>query len=397
MNFFRIRTTAMRSVVLTFLCLAIVSSTAWGQSYRWAHIQECTRNIQNRTRAFQNLQWGLLVSFANQYVNFCLDVAGSPEEQAIALSDEAIGLIRQGQFADAIPISQRCAMVKPDAAYCFTYLGDALLGLNRLSEARQAYLQAIRTGGYDNLNASAVRDAEKRLDQIREQIPDEPLTPVAPTLVAPIQVPTPAKKYGTGFFVSNEGHIITNNHVIEGCRTIAILPSERRLEVVGRKPSADLALLKDQSATTSFAVFRSGAAPRLGDSVVAFGFPLPGILSSHGNVSSGILSATSGPQDDVRLIQISAPVQSGNSGGPLFDSSGHVIGVVVAKLDAIQIARATGDVPQNVNFAVHWSEIRSFLEEEGIQYHKSLSQRGLSTSDIASLAVKVSVQLECTQ
>lgn len=358
-----------------------------GQSYAdIAHRMECTKNIEARTSAQQRQQWELLVSLARQYVSFCLDLHGGPQDEADALSDEAIGLIEQRQFADAIPISQRCATVKPDAAFCYTNMGEAFLGLNRLSDARQAYEHAVSIGGYDSVNAAAVRLAQKRLAQIPVEAPPPP---------PPVPAPE-TKKYGTGFFVTSEGHVLTNNHVIDGCRALETLPNGLRLEVVSRKPSADLALLKEESTSSSFAVFRSGAAPKLGDTVVAFGFPLPGILSSHGNVSNGILSATSGLQDDVRFIQISAPVQPGNSGGPLFDSSGHVIGVVVSKLDAVQIARATGDVPQNVNFAVHWSEVRSFLEEEGIRYHKSLSQRTLNTSDIASDAVRVSVQIECT-
>lgn len=75
--------------------------------------------------------------------------------------------------------------------------------------------------------------------------------------------------------------------------------------------------------------------------MVAFGFPLPGLLASEGNVSTGVLSATAGLQNDIRFVQISAPVQAGNSGSPLLDASGHVIGVVVAKLDALRIARLT--------------------------------------------------------
>ena len=152
--------------------------------------------------------------------------------------------------------------------------------------------------------------------------------------------------------VSNQGHIITNNHVVAGCKTLATRDG-KPLQILSRNPTSDLALLQANFTPSSVAVFRTGPTAKLGDSVVAFGFPLPGLLSSEGNVSTGILSATSGLQNDVRFVQISAPVQPGNSGGPLFDSSGHVIGVVVAKLDAVRVAQITGDVPQNVNFAVH--------------------------------------------
>ena len=150
-------------------------------------------------------------------------------------------------------------------------------------------------------------------------------------------------------------------------------------------------------ATDSVAVFRTGPAPQLGDSVVAFGFPLPGVLSSEGNLSTGILSATLGLQNDVRFIQISAPVQPGNSGGPLFDSSGHVIGVVVAKLDAVKIAELTGDISQNVNFAVRLSEVRKFLGDAGVAYQKEVSQHAMSARSIAATAKRMTVTIECTE
>src|SRR5262249_25752635 len=107
------------------------------------------------------------------------------------------------------------------------------------------------------------------------------------------------KKFGTGFVVSNQGHILTNNHVVSGCRTLATRDG-KTLQVLSKNPHADLALLQANVVPTKVAIFRTGAAPKLGDEVVAFGFPLPGLLSSDGNVSAGILSATTGLQNDVR-------------------------------------------------------------------------------------------------
>jgi S1-C subfamily serine protease len=195
--------------------------------------------------------------------------------------------------------------------------------------------------------------------------------------------------------VSNQGQILTNNHVVAGCRTLATRDG-KQLRVLSRSASSDLALLQADFAPSAVAVFRTGAAPKLGDEVVAFGFPLPGLLSSNGNVSAGIVSATSGLQNDIRFIQISAPVQPGNSGGPLFDSSGHVIGVVVSKLDAVKVAQITGDVPQNVNFAVHWAEVRAFLDDAGVRYPKEISQHARTTRSIAATATEVAVAIECT-
>ncbi len=101
---------------------------------------------------------------------------------------------------------------------------------------------------------------------------------------------------------------------------------------------------------------------RQGEDIVVYGFPLPGVLSSGGNVSTGNVTALTGLGDDSRFLQISAPVQPGNGGGPLLDRSGNVVGVVVSKLNALSVASATGDVPQNVNFAIKASVALAFLE-----------------------------------
>ena len=84
----------------------------------------------------------------------------------------------------------------------------------------------------------------------------------------------------------------------------------------------------------------------LGQSVVAVGYPLQGLLASSLNVTSGTVSALAGLGDDSRHVQITAPVQPGNSGGPLFDQGGNVIGVVTSKLNVLAIAAAVGDVPR---------------------------------------------------
>jgi S1-C subfamily serine protease len=312
--------------------------------------------------------------------------------EAAALADIAIGLNQQGKFDDAIPVLGRCVTVKPDAAFCYVELGQGLEGLGRPLDARKAYERAVSIGGYDQLNASAIGFAKRRLADIPPA--EEARKSDTPGASEP-PPSTESKRFGTGFVISNQGHILTNNHVAVGCRTLTTRDG-RPLQVISRNPSSDLALLQANFAPSAVAVFRTGPAPKLGDNVVAFGFPLPGLLSSSGNVSAGLLSATSGLQNDIRFIQISAPVQPGNSGGPLFDSSGHVIGVVVAKLDAVRVAQITGDVPQNVNFAVHWAEVRAFLDDAGVLYRKEISQHPTTTRSTAAVATQVAVAIECT-
>ncbi len=141
--------------------------------------------------------------------------------------------------------------------------------------------------------------------------------------------------------------------------------------------------------------FRGGRGIRAGDGIIVIGFPLRGILASEANVTSGTVSALAGPRDDRRLFQITAPVQPGNSGGPVLDRSGNAVGVVVGKLNAIRIARATGDIPQNVNFAVSAGTTRAFLDAQDVPYKTAPSTADLSPADVAAKARKFTVLLEC--
>ena len=173
---------------------------------------------------------------------------------------------------------------------------------------------------------------------------------------------------GTGFVVAAR-RIMTNHHVIDGCAEVAArLPDGRELpaRVLASDATRDLALLSTEAEAGPILLFRSAGAYRRGEGVVTYGFPLAGLLSSGPTLTTGEVSALAGLADNQRHIQISAPVQPGNSGGPLLDMRGQVIGVVVSKLNAGQVARQTGDIPQNVNFAVKHTEALEFLREQNV-------------------------------
>ena len=225
--------------------------------------------------------------------------------------------------------------------------------------------------------------------------------PEPPPLAASLPPAEPASNegkvtVGTGFFVSEHGYILTNAHVVSGCRQIQTRDG-RQAALVSKDEQIDLALLKVNGESPAVAPFRLRPAPRIGDSVVAFGLPLQGILSSAGNVTAGTIAATSGIGDDPRFLQISAPVQPGNSGSPLLDSSGDVIGVVEAKLDAVETLRIAGDIPQNVNFAIRGHETVKFLEGNGVAYHAdaTVAVPDLKVADVAAKAKRFSVPIQC--
>jgi S1-C subfamily serine protease len=130
--------------------------------------------------------------------------------------------------------------------------------------------------------------------------------------------------------------------------------------------------------------------------VIVAGFPLGQVLAGGLNVTTGSVSALAGPRNNAAMVQITAPVQSGNSGGPVLDQRGQVIGVVVGKLNALRIAAYTGDVPQNVNFAINRSVVRTFLEANGVQLDTAPSATAAAaTTEIADQARHYTVLLEC--
>jgi S1-C subfamily serine protease len=201
---------------------------------------------------------------------------------------------------------------------------------------------------------------------------------------------------GTGFFITHQGHILTNAHVVENCSSVVI-----QQQGVGASPAPivaidkqnDLALLRAETRPTSIAALRGNRPVRPGENVVAYGFPLNGLVSSGGILTTGTVSALAGVRDDTRYFQISAPLQPGNSGGPLLDSTGTVIGVNSATLGS-RGARARGPAPQNVNFAIKSDVVRTFLSTQGI-VPETGGARELAVPDVGERARAFTVLVEC--
>lgn len=204
---------------------------------------------------------------------------------------------------------------------------------------------------------------------------------------------------GTGFVVA-EGRVLTNNHVIEECgRLVVRNAAGQRLpaRVVASERQRDLAVLSVAANVGPALTFRESPDVRRGENVVTYGFPLSGLLSSGPSLTTGALSALSGLRDNPVNFQITAPVNPGNSGGPLLDSQANVIGVVVSKLNAMRTAEMTGgDIPQNVNFAVKGTEALAFLREHGVTPRTSPSTGAdKRTPEIGDVAFPSTVYIQC--
>jgi S1-C subfamily serine protease len=205
---------------------------------------------------------------------------------------------------------------------------------------------------------------------------------------------------GTGFVISANGHIITNHHVIDGCvgdiKGNLTGDAAVTLRVVNSDSANDLALLQGPAESFKTFVKIRDRTIHSGDSVVAIGFPYHGLLSSDFTVTTGIVSSLSGMLNDTRHLQISAAVQPGNSGGPLLDTSGEIVGMVVGKLDVLRIARYTGSIPENINFAIKTGTIRDFLDNSVVPYETTAPRAELKTADIAANARAYTLLISCT-
>jgi len=210
---------------------------------------------------------------------------------------------------------------------------------------------------------------------------------------------TPKKSHaGTAFVVSRDGHAVTNFHVVDGCTELRAEGREGPIKRVTDDTINDLALVKIPGEMPSSATIVADPAKlRQGEDIVVFGFPLNAVLSSGGNLTPGVVSALTGLGNNTNQIQITAPIQPGSSGSPVINKKGEVVGVVSMKLSDSKMARATGQIGQNVNFAIGGQTLKAFLNTHKIDFR---SGRGFlsfdkSTADLADEARKWTLVLEC--
>jgi S1-C subfamily serine protease len=162
------------------------------------------------------------------------------------------------------------------------------------------------------------------------------------------------------------------------------------LRIVSTDETNDLALLQLPGTFKEVASIKDRAV-QSGASVVAIGFPFHGMLSSDFSVTTGRVNSPSGLLNDPRFLQISAAVQPGNSGGPQLAASGDV---VAAKLNALRVVRATGSIPENINFAIKTDALRDFLDNRAVPY-QSDGKTDLKTTDMARNARAFILLISC--
>ena len=200
---------------------------------------------------------------------------------------------------------------------------------------------------------------------------------------------------GTGFFVNGDGHIVSNDHVVGICKKVAskIEGEIKYFNVLKTDEVNDLGLIKGDYKSSKFLSIKSEGA-EFGEDIVAFGYPLADALSTSVKLTRGIVSSLSGPGNNYSEIQIDAAIQPGNSGGPVLNMEGQVVGVASSGLNKLYMLEKSEYIPENVNFAVSASTLSNFLKANGI---KIINQkiRINNTKELAKIGRPATIQLFC--
>ncbi|MFT3673524.1 S1C family serine protease [Aestuariivirga sp.] len=409
---------AMRGV-LTFFAVTLLHqvNSAWSReiktfdSYSWhggVYTDEVTDEFTHcaASAEFRN-GFGLIVAVTKQY-NWVL---GFTKSRGLPPNVSSMNYRFDGGKWHQIP-----SKMSPDGTTIYVDMPeDDSVGEFRRAHTMEIFFRGEKYGFDLGGSSGMLADLVSCVDVNRTPVPVSPSQQpsagndsqaasekeTASTAASPPRDNKDASSSGTGIIVTASGDVLTNFHVVQGCKTLQLgqagqLPMSAN--VMATDVQNDLAVVRPTVTwrPNAIAQFRP-TRPRLGESVAVFGFPLTGTLSSSGNFVVGTVSSLAGIGDDARLLQISAPIQPGNSGGPLLDSSGNVIGVVNAKLNEIAFASATGALPQNVNFAIKGNVAQNFMDAHSVGYGSNSDAQTLDASAVAEKAQLFTVQILCNQ
>ena len=192
---------------------------------------------------------------------------------------------------------------------------------------------------------------------------------------------------GSGFFVSRSGHVITNHHVIEECREVKVSfkGDEVKARVLAIDKSNDLAILRTNLSPSSIYPVSGQDAVLLEDIVIA-GFPLGKKISSSIKTSKGSVTSLAGYGDNYSMFQTDAALNTGNSGGPIIDKKGNVVGVAVSRWEQEGV--------ESFNFGIKASTLKAFANSNSLSFLPPNDQ-DLSNKELGQLITDATLYLEC--
>ena len=174
---------------------------------------------------------------------------------------------------------------------------------------------------------------------------------------------------GSGFFVSDKGHVVTNFHVINESNSIKFIYNDNEIDakLIASDQQLDLALLKGKIENKNYIKF-SNKSPQKAQSILVAGFPFGKAISDDLKITGGIINSLKGIGNDSTRFQLDATINTGNSGGPIVDKvNGSLVGVAVEKLNKDGVKAAFGSDSENTNYGIKASQVRDFLESNNIK------------------------------
>lgn len=263
----------------------------------------------------------------------------------------------------------------------------APLVVNCFDEARNV-VQKTRRGECRGRVVSpeeAVRIGATRRDYVRRAFDDrrEALLP-GRTLM----------RIGTGFFVDKDGVVVTSRHVVENCGTITVSPTTGNTlsgELIGYDQINDLALLRTDAAAPGVARFVQGRSA----AVAMVGYPDQGIPPIHPLLTAAEMIGTETIVPGLTVLKLNADVRPGNSGGPLLDQKGNVVGVVFAEINTPGIYAQTGEVVRNIGFAIPGDVVTAFISRWQIPYWKGRGSAEAVGEDLLAQARPYIARIGC--
>jgi S1-C subfamily serine protease len=239
-------------------------------------------------------------------------------------------------------------------------------------------------------DAPAPSNAERsRIEYIQKALKGEPS-------------PVPGRRMigsGTGFFVAPH-RVLTNHHVVERCSALTVRGIDGKTvtaELVADEKSRDLALINTEAVAVSVATFRATATTRIGEMVAAVGYPDQGLPRIEPFLTVGTMAAADRADGPSRFV-IRADVRPGNSGGPVLDERGQVVGVVNAKIDTVRVYQRTGQTIDNVGFAIATGPVLAFLKQSDVKPSQAEAAPIVGTGeDLLAKAKQFTVRVACWQ
>jgi serine protease Do len=199
---------------------------------------------------------------------------------------------------------------------------------------------------------------------------------------------------GSGFMVSTRGHVLTNAHVVVSCGNIRV-GKNRPARLVAVQNGEDLALLQVAGLGAERVPNFARSEVLLGEDIAVFGYPLRPILSEQLSMTTGIVSSLRGLGGDPGYIQISASLQPGNSGGPVIDLKGRVVGIATSVLNVSRNARRPESAYAPINFAIRHERMVRFLRAQGVEPRMASPTDALTKTDLAIQAATYTLPITC--